>query len=384
MKTHPVRILIINGPNLHLLGTREPDVYGTATLVELEDEWRRRADLAGATVETHQSNHEGSIIDAITDTVGGFDGLIINAGALTHYSYAIRDAIAAARLPTVEVHISNIYERETWRHRSVLTDVCELTIVGRGALGYLNAIDHLVALHSIPPEVISYGDNADTVLDLRVPTGIGPHRVALLIHGGFWRDIWKRDLLDPIAVDLVRRGWATINVEYRRGNGSYSTAPGDIQSVVRWIRENAAERGLDHEQIIAIGHSAGGYLALRLAHDDAGIAGVLGLAAITDFVAMSEKRPDDDPISAFLGASRDEAPRLWSQAELMGRPATAVHLVHGMNDDTVDPAQSEAYVRLRGGVPPLTIIGHCGHMDLIDPRSECWPTVVAALEGFVS
>lgn len=376
-----MRILIINGPNLHLLGTREPEVYGTATLADLEEQWKSRAGLVGATVEPFQSNHEGSIIDVISNAAGDFDGIVLNAGALTHYSYAIRDAVSAVGLPTVEVHISNIYEREQWRHTSVLTEVCDTTIVGRGTNGYLNAIDHLVALLSMPPDVIPYGDSGDNVLDLRTPAGLGPHPVALLIHGGFWRDIWKRDLMDPMAVDLARRGWATVNIEYHRGYESYSTAPSDVRSAVAWIREHAVEHDLDRERIVAIGHSAGGYLALQLAHDDTPIAGVLPLAGISNLLAISESRPEDDPVAAFLGASHQEAPRLWTQAELSGHPNTPVHLVHGLNDDTVEPSLSESYLRLTGGAARSTIIPDCGHMELVDPFAACWPSVIAALEG---
>ena len=358
-----MRILVINGPNMHLLGTREPDLYGTATLADLEAQWRLRAERAGATVEALQSNHEGTIVDAIGDGIARYDGLVINAGALTHYSRAIGDAVAAVGLPTV---------------------VCTLSIVGRGGDGYLHAIDHLVACSSHPPITTPYGPDGDIALDLRTPSGAGPHRVALLIHGGFWREIWKRDLMDPMAVALTQLGWATVNIEYHRGKGSYAQASQDLEKAVQWIKNNAVEHGLDPERIVAVGHSAGGYLALSLAHHDAGISGAVPLAAVSDLAAMAESRPDDDPVTPFLGASRDDAPRLWDQAELTGNPAIPVHLVHGINDETVDPAQSEAYVRSRGGTTPITMVADCGHMELIDPASEAWPSVVAALVGVSS
>lgn len=376
-----MRILVINGPNLNLLGTRDPDLYGTSTLTDLEMQWQLKADSVGATIEAIQSNHEGAIVDAIGEGAARYDGLVINAGALTHYSYAIGDAVAAVGLPTVEVHISNIYERESWRHRSVLTDVCDLTIVGRGTDGYVHAIDHLVASFSHPPITAQYGPDPEMVLDLRTPSGDGPHRVALLIHGGFWRAIWKRDLMDPIAVALTDLGWATVNIEYHRGHGSYATAPGDLEIAIQWIRRNAVEHGLDPERIVAIGHSAGGYLALCLAHHDAGISGAVVLAGVSDLSGTEESHPDDDPVARFLGVSRDDAPRLWNQAELKGQPAIPVHLVHGVDDDVIDPTQTKTYVALGGGTRQITLVDACGHMDLIDPSTEAWSVVTTALDA---
>jgi len=138
-----VQILVLNGPNLNLLGTREPDIYGTATLRELENRcriWGQELDLA---VSTAQSNHEGDLIDHLHNTIGRFGGVVLNAGALTHYSYAIHDAIKAIRLPVVEVHISDITSREKWRRTSVIADACIATISGEGIDGYRQALQML-------------------------------------------------------------------------------------------------------------------------------------------------------------------------------------------------------------------------------------------------
>ena len=286
-----MRILVINGPNLNLLGTREPAIYGSATLADLEGEWRRRANVSTASIEAFQSNHEGAIVDAIQGAAGRYDGIVINAGALTHYSYSLRDAVAASDIATVEVHISNIYDREEWRHFSVLSDVCQLSIIGRGSDGYLNAIDHLVAIATSPPLTTAYANHPDASLDLRVPSGSGPHPVALLIHGGFWGDIWKRDLMDPMAVALTQLGWATANIEYTRGHGSYGSAAADVEAAAQWISDNAATHQLDAERIVAIGHSAGGYLALLLAERGSTISAAVPLAAVSSLTAISESRP---------------------------------------------------------------------------------------------
>jgi 3-dehydroquinate dehydratase-2 len=379
-----MKLLIVNGPNLNLLGIREPDIYGLATLQDLEGQWRLRAEALGIELETFQSNHEGSIIDAFHHARGSTDGIVLNAGALTHYSYALHDAIVGCAIPTVEVHISNIHEREQWRHTSVISPIAEAVIVGRGTDGYINAIDHLHALLSFPPLTFQYGPDADNVLDIRIPDGEGPFNVALLVHGGFWRSIYGRDLMDPMAADLVKRGWATVNVEYRTGAGSYPAACEDVDRALDWVKANAPQHRFDPSTVVAIGHSAGGYLVVNAAHARGDLAGVIGLSAVTDIVALSEARPEDDPVAAFIGGPRTTHGSLWSEAEITGQPASRVSLVHGSLDIDVDPSQSESYVQLRGGHTPLSILGDTGHMELVDPTHPAWDSVVRALEALPS
>jgi len=141
-----MRVLLLHGPNLNLLGTREPEIYGTATLGELEDRCRSWAAALGIAIETFQSNHEGVLIDRIHDAIGACDALLINPGALAHYSYALHDAIIAANLPTVEVHLSDIGAREEWRARSVTAPACLASISGQGPEGYRQALEILAGL----------------------------------------------------------------------------------------------------------------------------------------------------------------------------------------------------------------------------------------------
>lgn len=141
-----MRILLVNGPNLNTLGSREPDIYGTTTLAEIVDAVTARAAALGADVRAFQANGEGQIIDWLQREQGDAAGLVINAGALTHYGIALRDAVAACGLPTVEVHISNIWRRERFRHRSLLSPVVTGAIVGLGAQGYVLAVEGLVQI----------------------------------------------------------------------------------------------------------------------------------------------------------------------------------------------------------------------------------------------
>ncbi len=136
-----MKILVINGANMNLLGKREPDVYGEATLEDLENRIKKDADMLGFTVEFFQSNHEGEIIDVIHKTmVEKVDAIIINPGAFTHYSYAIRDAIKATGIKAIEVHMSNIHNREKFRRESVIAPVCVGQITGFGFQSYLAAL----------------------------------------------------------------------------------------------------------------------------------------------------------------------------------------------------------------------------------------------------
>lgn len=144
--TTPRRILLVNGPNLNLLGTREPGIYGSQTLVDVEALVATTAAAHGFDVDAIQSNHEGVLLDAIHAARETCAGIVINPGGLTHTSVVLRDALAGVDLPVAEVHISNVYEREEFRHHSYVSDVAVVHVIGEGVAGYATAVDRLIGV----------------------------------------------------------------------------------------------------------------------------------------------------------------------------------------------------------------------------------------------
>ncbi len=389
------RVLVLNGPNLNLLGTRRPEIYGTTTLAELEERCRTWGAAAGFEVDCFQSNHEGELLDRMHEARGAAAGIVLNAGALTHTSYALHDAIEAVGLPTVEVHISNVKAREDWRRRSVVAPACVASIYGRGVGGYRWALEHLAARLAAPPRDVAYGPDPDQQGALRVPDGPGPHPVAVLFHGGFWRDPWQRDLMDPLAAALTARGHATWNVEYRRvgTGGGWPATLVDAATAVDHVTRLADAHPLDAARTVLVGHSAGGQLALWAAARDRGpagpptvaAAGVVALAPVADLAAAFEAGLGDGAAEDFLRRTPADGPDRYAAAS----PAAQLPLgtrqvvVHGSADELVPLDHSRRYVAAAaaaGDVVSLVEVPDTGHFDIINPRSKAFAAVAAAVD----
>ena len=390
-------ILVINGPNLNLLGQREPEVYGVTSLADLEAAvigWGRGL---GLEIDTFQSNHEGAIIDRIH--AAGSDGIILNAGAYTHYSYAIHDAIVGVALPTVEVHISNVRAREDWRRTSVTAPACVATIFGRGIEGYHWALRHLVARAAWPFDTLSYGDGAERVGDLRLPAGDGPHPVVALLHGGFWRDQWTRDTLDGAAVDLARRGYATWNPEYHRvgDGGGWPTTLVDVAAAIDVLGDLAATYPLDVSRVVVAGHSAGGQMALWAAarhrfaagrhgaHPTVRPVAALALAPITDLIDAHWQGIGTGAVESFMRRTPHDAAERYEQAsplELL--PIGVRHaVIDGAADTEVPVEMSRRYADAADGEVDYLELAGVGHYELIDPTDVVWENVTDALASLV-
>jgi 3-dehydroquinate dehydratase-2 len=143
-----MRVLFLNGPNLNLLGHREPSVYGKMTLADIEARVRGRANSLGASIDFRQSNAEGELVNWIHEAKGQFDVIVLNAAAYTHTSVALRDAISAVGVPTIEIHLSNVHAREEFRHRSLIAPVCKGQIAGFGAFSYVLGLEAAVNINA--------------------------------------------------------------------------------------------------------------------------------------------------------------------------------------------------------------------------------------------
>jgi 3-dehydroquinate dehydratase-2 len=351
-----MRLLVLNGPNLNLLGIREPDVYGSTTLSDLDEMVSGWAEAIGVDIHCLQSNDEAKLIGEIHDFDG--DGIIINPGALTHTSHAIADAIRGVETPTVEVHISNVKEREPWRARSLVADACVHTIFGRGVRGYRAAIHHLFYRAAVPFETISYGPDRDQVGDLR---GEGADLV-VLVHGGLWQQKFARDTMDGVAVDLARRGYRSWNLEFRRlgGGGGWPASGHDVLTALDFV----PQLGFEPARVMVVSHSAGSQLAMWAAERSLTKVELhVAMAPLVDLAAAVE--------NGDTGA--DECGRmLEGGASPSIRPDRITTVVtHGDADQIVPWDRSEK----------LAEEGHelrrfeGDHFGLLDPATEEWAWV---------
>ena len=344
-----MRLAIINGPNLNLLGSRQPEVYGTMTLSDLEDritEWSSRLRVEPV---FFQSNDESELVNLIQRCGEECDGLVLNPGGFTHTSVAIADAVASIPAPVVEVHLSDIATREAFRRISLVAPNAVRQISGRGATGYRDAIRHLVFRDLVPYTNVRYGPHLRNVADHRRADG---GSLVVLVHGGYWSSGWDRDQLDQAAVDLTRRGYDTLNIEYRL-DPPWPGSGHDVDTALRWARDRYASVSL-------LGHSAGAFLALW-AHLRNPVDVCVGLAPVTDLSLVD----DVSQAQVVIAAGGPTA------LTIPGRTV----LFHGTDDSEVSPD----HTRRSGRDAESHLLDGVGHFDILDPQRPHWEAVASAL-----
>jgi acetyl esterase/lipase len=241
-----------------------------------------------------------------------------------------------------------------------------------------------------PPKAdsrVSYGDDPIQFIDLRFPKDKGPHSLAICIHGGYWRKKYDLEYFGHLCAALTAKNVATANLEYRRvGNpgGGWPGTFADIRAATQCLLQNAQKYGFNSRRLIAVGHSAGGQLALCLAAHEAAISAVVSLAGVLDLQRAYDLHLSNDAVVEFLGGTPAEIPDHYREADPMRLGIRAQQfLVHGAKDDVVPPAFSSDYIKAKSKEhAQLVSIPDAGHFEIVDARSKAWmeveKTVLAA------
>lgn len=322
---------------------------------------------------------EGAACSALD--AAGFEGLVVEIES-PEEGPACRSAVTRAGVPVALV-------AGFW-----LPPVPWATTISGRDDGFRWAIRHLAATLAWPPKVFAYGDDISQVGDLRVPDGPGPHPVVMLVHGGGWRSHWGRDLMDPLAVDLASRGFATWNVEYRRAGptgGGWPATFLDVAAATDALCDMAERAPLYLERLVMLGHSAGGQLSLCVAASAALKVVprlVVALASVFDMADAARRNLSRAAVPQFLGGSSSEMPDRYRAASPAGLLPIGVPqlLVHGSADGTVPVDMSETYAplaRAAGDQVELHIISGADHMQLVESRWSAWPMVAERIEALL-
>jgi acetyl esterase/lipase len=258
-------------------------------------------------------------------------------------------------------------------------------VAPRDLQALLGELTDLAAAAGVQPRTHAYGSDPEQVADLLLPATEGPHPVAVLLHGGFWRARFDRSLMAALAVDLADRGWATWNVEYRRvGNGGgVPETLDDVRAAIAAIAD--LKEPLQDGRVVIVGHSAGGQLGLCVA-DEPAVTAVVSLAGVCDLASAFADALGESATDAFMGGAPDERPTEYALADpLRHVPAPArVLLIHGDADPRVPVAQSRRYAQAAAAAGDdrceLVELAGVDHFALIDPRTEAWATTAARLE----
>lgn len=238
-----------------------------------------------------------------------------------------------------------------------------------------------------PDERIAYGSDPNQFLEVRLPRAKGPHSVLLNVHGGFWRAKYDLAHAGHLCSALRAAGIATFNIEYRRVGNEGGGWPGtfaDIRAAYRFIQQEHARFNLDLDRLVAMGHSAGGQIALCLAAHEAGLHRAVSLAGVVNLKKAFKLRLSHDAVAEFLGGAPDAVPEHYREADPMefSIPQARQWLLHGSEDDTVPPEFSREYVAQKkraGESAELAEIPHAGHFDLIDPASDAFKVVASTV-----
>jgi acetyl esterase/lipase len=338
--------------------------------------------------------------DASVDVVGPVAGSDLRrllardryAGAVIEIAPLRDDDTLAAAIARAPFPVVGVTRGESSGAPGAAEASCAATFAGRGTGGFLWALWHLHALHRHPPRTVAYGDDPAQLGDLRLPDGHAPAVAVVLVHGGFWRHEWGRDLMDAVAVDLSSRGYATWNIEYRRvgpTGGGWPHSADDVARAVTALPMLAGDR-VDRARVVLLGHSAGAQLALRATADlhARGLAPVLVVAAagLLDLDAAARAGVGWGSVEAFLGGGPDATVATYRAAAPIANLPLGVPqlLVHGDADAHVPFDQSTAYrdrAVAAGDVVELLRLPGADHFALLDPTSDAWAATVAAVEG---
>jgi len=331
-------------------------------------------------------------LPAALAAAGPVDGAVLAPGPAAFGSEALAATVVEAGVPVVAVEPGNLRKEGVDPDASPLGRACTRVLYGRGPDTGRFALQHLAWRTVRPVDTLAYGRQPDRVGDLWVPDGPGRHPVAVLLHGGFWYHAWERDLMDGLAVDLARRGWAAWNVEYRRlgAGGGWPTTGDDVALGIDHLVALAPVYDLDLGRVALVGHSAGGQLALwAAARGRRGAVHprvVVGLAAITDLRAALEEGVGGRSVERLLATAPDPELALRQASPLAHVPIGVRQvLAHAVDDEQVPMTQTVNYAEAaRVDGDDVSVIegsaGTGGHLGLIDPCSPTWVQVATALE----
>jgi acetyl esterase/lipase len=363
-------------------------LQSTGEIADLEHRCARWAAASGVTVEVAPPAGTRELLERLRQADdSAADGVVLERPPPTDAA-ELAETVRAIDVPVVAVTPEYVADRS-----GPLDRACVRVIHGRGPSGVRWALAHLRARVAAPFRVWAYGDSPDQVGDLRIPTAVAePAPLAVILHGGFWRDEWERDLMDAAAVDLTRRGWITWNVEYRRmgpSGGGWRATLDDARAVVAAIGDLPAP--VDASRIVLLGHSAGAQLALyataRLQQSGADVAPALvaALAPLTDLIAAARDDVGWGSVTDFLG-DPDRQPRRYGEASPAARLPIGVPqlLVHGLTDRHVPIVLTRAYKRMAraaGDDVEMIEIPDADHFRMIDPGDPAWTTLMSALRA---